>query len=108
MFHTIFAQAEAAPSGAGQWIQWVFYGGIFLVFYLFFIRPQSVKQKKQRKFLEELSKGDKVVTIGGIHGTIVSFNETTVVLDVDGKGNKMTFERSALSMENSVKTSDKK
>jgi preprotein translocase subunit YajC len=69
---------------------------IILVFYLFFIRPQMKKSKEQRKFREALKKGDKVVTIGGIHGKILEVGEKTVTLDV-GNQVKMTFEKSAIS-----------
>jgi preprotein translocase subunit YajC len=69
---------------------------IILVFYLFFIRPQMKKSKEQRKFREALKKGDKVVTIGGIHGKILEVTEKTVTLDV-GNQVKMTFEKSAIT-----------
>ncbi len=69
---------------------------IVLVFYLFFIRPQMKKSKDQRKFREALKKGDKVVSIGGIHGKIVEVAEKTVTLDV-GNQMRLTFEKSAIS-----------
>jgi preprotein translocase subunit YajC len=69
---------------------------IILVFYLFFIRPQMKKSKEQRKFREALKKGDKVITIGGIHGKILEVAEKTVTLDV-GNQNKMVFEKSAIA-----------
>lgn len=69
---------------------------IVLVFYLFFIRPQMKKSKDQRKFREALKKGDKVITIGGIHGKIIEVSEKTVTLDV-GNQMKMVFEKSAIA-----------
>lgn len=69
---------------------------IVLVFYLFFIRPQMKKSKDQRKFREALKKGDKVITIGGIHGKILEVSEKTVTLDV-GNQMKMVFEKSAIA-----------
>jgi len=69
---------------------------IVLVFYLFFIRPQMRKSKEQRKFREALKKGDKVVSIGGIHGKVIEVGEKTVTMDV-GNQVKMTFEKSAIS-----------
>lgn len=69
---------------------------IVLVFYLFFIRPQMKKSKDQKKFREALKKGDKVITIGGIHGKIVEVGETTIALDI-GNQMKMTFEKSAIA-----------
>lgn len=55
---------------------------IVVVFYFFMIRPQMKRQKEVRKFRESLSKGDKVVTTGGIYGKIVEVKETTIVLEI--------------------------
>ncbi len=74
---------------------------IVVVFYLFFIRPQMKKSKDQRKFRDSLNKGDKVVTIGGIHGKIIEVAEKTVSLDV-GNQVKMVFEKSAISADPST------
>lgn len=71
---------------------------IVVVFYLFFIRPQMKKTKDQKKFREALKKGDKVVTIGGIHGKIVEVKETTLVIDINAA--KITIEKSAVSGDN--------
>ena len=59
-------------------MQIIIFGGIFVVFYFFMIRPQQKKAKEAKKFIEELKTGDKVVTIGGAHGTIVTIREKTV------------------------------
>jgi preprotein translocase subunit YajC len=74
---------------------------IVLVFYLFFIRPQMKKSKDQKKFREALKKGDKVITIGGIHGKILEVTEKTITLDV-GNQMKMTFEKSAIAADPSA------
>ena len=72
---------------------------IFLVFWLFFIRPQSKKAKNQKLFIENLQKGDKIVTIAGIHGTINRVNEDgTINLEVS-PGSYIKIEKSAISME---------
>jgi preprotein translocase subunit YajC len=97
--------AQAAPSGGG-YTQIIFFVGIALVFYFFMIRPQQKKQKDQKKFIEEIKKGQDVVTVGGMHGKVYSVDETTVVLDVD-KGAKLTFEKSSISLESS-KPAEKK
>lgn len=68
---------------------------IMVVFYFFFIRPQMKKAKDQRVFREALKKGDKVITIGGIHGRIAEVKETTILLEVEG-GNKLLLEKSAI------------
>ena len=71
---------------------------ILVVIYFFMIRPQSKKAKEQRKFKEEIKKGDKVITIGGIHGKILELRETDMILEV-GNGLKLTVQRDAISME---------
>ena len=55
---------------------------IVVVFYFFMIRPQMKRQKEVRKFRESLSKGDKVVTTGGIYGRIIEVKDTTVILEI--------------------------
>lgn len=95
MLNSILLQAGGQSSMIYQLLLWA---GIIGVFYFFMIRPQQKKQKDQKKFLEELKKGDEVVTIGGLHGTVVSVYETTVTLEVDSsKGTKMKFEKSSVS-----------
>lgn len=59
------------------------------------IRPQTKKQKELKKFREGLAQGDKVVTIGGIHGKILEVTDTTVLLS--SEGTKIRFEKSAIS-----------
>ncbi len=71
---------------------------IILVFYMFFIRPQMKKQKDLRKYRESLKKGDKIITIGGIHGRIVEEQERTFTIEVEG-GNRLRIERSAVAMD---------
>ncbi|MCT4560620.1 MAG: preprotein translocase subunit YajC [Crocinitomicaceae bacterium] len=68
---------------------------ILVVFYFFMIRPQMKKQKELKKFREEMKPGDKVVTIGGIHGKILEINDTTVLLN--SEGSKIRFDKSAIS-----------
>lgn len=69
---------------------------IFVIFYFFLIRPQNKKQKETEKMLNALKKGDKVITIGGIHGTISSVKEKTVIVKVDDNC-KLEFNRTAIS-----------
>lgn len=71
---------------------------IIVVFYFFMIRPQMKKAKDHKKFVEELKKGDKVITLSGIHGKIVDLNETTFLIEVES-GTKIRFEKSAVSLE---------
>jgi len=106
MIDLIFAQAAAG--GDSGWIsQILLFGGIILIFYFFMIRPQQKKQKDHKKFVEDIKKGDSVITIGGVHGKIFSVDDDTVIVEVD-KGVKMTFEKSAISLEQSKKLNDTK
>ena len=76
-----------------------FFVAMILVFWLFFIRPQAKKQKQQKLFIDNLQKGDKVVTIAGIHGTINKVNEDgTISLEIN-PGSYIKMERSSVSME---------
>ena len=105
MIDFIFAQAA---TGSPEWLPNILlFGGIILVFYFFMIRPQQKKQKDHKKFVEEIKKGDSVITIGGVHGKIFSVEDDIVIVEVD-KGVKMTFEKSAISLEQSKKLNDKK
>ncbi len=74
---------------------------IMVVFYFFMIRPQMKKAKDQKKFRENIKKGDKIITIGGIHGKIIDVQDTTFLIEVEG-GNRLKIEKSAVSMENSA------
>ena len=76
----------------------IFFVLIFGVFWFFMIRPQVKKQKAERKFREQIKKGDKVVTSGGMHGKVSSVSEGTVLLDA-GDGIKLKIEKSALSLD---------
>lgn len=70
---------------------------MFVVLYLFMIRPQMKKQKNEKKFQAGIGKGSKVVTTSGIHGKIVEISDATVVIET-GAG-KIKFEKSSLSMD---------
>tara|TARA_B100001113_G_C20537924_1_gene374707 strand:- start:20 stop:313 length:294 start_codon:yes stop_codon:yes gene_type:complete len=74
----------------------LFFGLIFVVMYFFMIRPQIKKQKKDNKFRQELTKGDSIVTIGGIHGKIIELQDNFVI--IENYGVKMKVEKSAISM----------
>lgn len=69
---------------------------IIAIFYFLIIRPQNKKQKETQKMLSELKKGDRVVTIGGIHGTIQTVREKTVIVKVD-ENTKLEFSRNSIS-----------
>jgi preprotein translocase subunit YajC len=88
---------QAQPGGGG--FQFIFIGLMILVFWLFFIRPQAKKQKQQKTFIDNIQKGEKIVTIAGIHGTINRVNDDgTINLEVS-PGSYIKIEKSAISME---------
>lgn len=97
-----FLQASSASTSgtlAGNLLPFLL---IIVIFYFFLIRPQNKKQKETQKMLDALKKGDKVITIGGIHGTVSSVKDNTVVVKVD-ENCKLEFNRTAIS---SVELSD--
>jgi len=71
---------------------------ILAVFYFFLIRPEQNKKKKQSDFVNNLKKGQRVVTVGGVHGKIVNIEKTIVTLDVD-RGTKIQVDRNSVSLE---------
>ena len=77
-------------------VQFVPFIAIFLIMYLLIIRPESVKRKKHKQMLENLSKGDEVVTQGGVHGRISSANEKSIMLIIS-EGVKIEVSRSAIA-----------
>lgn len=68
---------------------------MFVIFYFLLIRPQQKRQKQVRQMQTDLQKGDKIVTIGGFHGTIHAIDENTLVIST-GDGTNLTFDRSAI------------
>jgi preprotein translocase subunit YajC len=88
--------AEGAQGGNALLTNIIPFAAIILIFYFLLIRPQNKKRKETEKMLSALKKGDKVVTIGGIHGTVQNVKESTVLLKVDDNV-KIEFLRSAVS-----------
>ncbi|MDR0444544.1 MAG: preprotein translocase subunit YajC [Treponema sp.] len=72
------------------------FAAIIAIFYFLIIRPQNKKRKETEKMLSSLKKGDRIVTIGGVYGTVQSVKETTVIIKVD-ENVKLEFSRSAVS-----------
>jgi preprotein translocase subunit YajC len=99
MIATVLLQAGATGGlgGLGSFLPLIL---IVVVFYFFMIRPQVKKQKDQKKYVEELKKGDKVITTSGIHGKIADVSDTTFLVETEG-GHKIRFEKSAISLESS-------
>lgn len=88
------------PSGkGGSSGTLIMMGLMILVFWLFMIRPQAKKAKKQKEFINNLQKGDKIVTIAGIHGTVNKVNDDSTLMLETSPGSYIKIERSAISME---------
>lgn len=104
MLHPFFlAQAQSADAAArnqaaagGQLGFMVFLVVMLIVYWVFLIRPQSKKRKELAQKLNNLKKGDRVITVGGVHGKIVSVKDKVVVLRVDDRA-EITFDKNAIS-----------
>lgn len=108
-----FLQASPGGGAAGGGLSYIFLGVMILVFWLFFIRPQAKRAKNQKKFIEDLQKGDRIVTIAGIHGVINKINEDGTLNIEVSPGSYIKIEKSAISMDwttalNKPATADKK
>jgi preprotein translocase subunit YajC len=86
-------QADGKSSPFGMILPLVL---IVVVFYFFMIRPQTERTKEAKKFREALKKGDKIVTIGGIHGKIIEVQDTTFTIETEGQG-RLRIEKSAVA-----------
>jgi preprotein translocase subunit YajC len=88
-----------ANNANASYLNFLLIGGMILVFWLFMIRPQAKKQKLAKKFQEEMQKGDRIVTIAGIHGKVYRVNDDgTIDLEVS-PGSYLKIEKSAISIE---------
>ncbi len=90
------AGATGAAGGASQWGILIVMPLIILVFYFLVMRPQNKKQKEAKKMLESIRKGDRVVTIGGLRGTVVTVKDDVVVLKVD-ENTKLEYSKNAVA-----------
>ena len=91
---------KSGSGGSGGTIQLIFLGLMIVVFWMFFIRPQAKRAKEQKVFIENLGKGDKIVTIAGIHGTINKVNDDGTTLNIEtSPGSYIKIEKSAISMD---------
>jgi preprotein translocase subunit YajC len=88
---------QATPGGGYSTL--FLLAGMILVFWLFMIRPQAKKAKVAKQFQENMQKGDKIVTIAGIHGTVNKVNEDGTIMIETSPGSYLKIEKSAISME---------
>ncbi|MBR0223437.1 MAG: preprotein translocase subunit YajC [Bacteroidales bacterium] len=95
-FFSLILQAQGAPQGGGSGLTMILMLAlIFVVMWLFMIRPQQKRQKELNSFRDSLKKGDKVVTVGGIYGTVVEVNDNKVMLEID-KDVKIKVDKASL------------
>jgi preprotein translocase subunit YajC len=93
-----------AGAGGGGMSTLIMLAGMFAIMYLFMIRPQMKRQKEARAFRDAVKKGDSVVTIGGLHGKVLSVSEKTVVLEFES--GKARVDKTALSPNGTAETQD--
>jgi len=94
----LMAPDPKSPQGSSS-STLIMMGLMILVFWLFMIRPQAKKAKQQKKFINDLQKGDKIVTIAGIHGVVNKLNDDGTLMMEVSPGSYIKIERSAISME---------
>jgi preprotein translocase subunit YajC len=85
-----------AEGGGGTWTTLIFMGAIFVIFYWFIIRPQSKRQKEIKEKVNNVQKGDKIVTSGGMIANVSNVDDDTVLAEID-KGVKARFNKSAIT-----------
>ncbi len=98
MNFTLLQAATPQPTFWEQYGTIAFFFLFFIILYFFMIRPQSKKAKDQKNFLNEIKAGDKIVTIGGVHGKILKVDEDTYLLEVDSN-TKVRIEKSVISLD---------
>ncbi len=99
-FLIVVLQASPSEGFGGMMLPML---ALLVVFYLFMILPQNRKRKKEKKFIDELKKGAKVVTSSGIHGKLLQINDTEGTVTIETSAGKIKFERAAISVELSKK-----
>lgn len=91
---------QPAPSGqgggGGMFGTLIMFALIIGIFYFMILRPQQRRQKERQSLLESIQKGDKVITVGGLHGTVIGLEEKTILVQA-GDNIKLKFEKSAIS-----------
>ena len=98
-FLFLMTPQSGSSSGVGNYSTIIFMAAVFGVMYFFMIRPQAKKAKDQKNFLENLQKGDKIVTVSGMHGRIRNINnDGTLEVEIDSN-TKIVMERAGISME---------
>ena len=103
---TLLQQTSASNPTGSLVSTIVTFGLVFVIFYFLIIRPQNKKQKQMQQMIAGVKKGDKIVTIGGIHGVVTSVKDSTVLVKVDD-GTRIEFSKSAIASVSPAKTEEK-
>jgi len=101
----LMSPAQGNGGGSG-WSSILMLVAIVVIFYFFMIRPQSARAKKEKQFRESLQKGQKVITISGVHGKIVEVKETTIILEISHDV-QIEVEKSAVAIDTTATTAKK-
>ena len=99
--------AAQQPQGAGLSF-WIMIGAMILIMWLFMWRPESKRRKQMQEFIANLKKGDKIITAGGIHGTVKEVKETTLLIEVDGNVTLRVEKNMVVADPSTQKTEEKK
>lgn len=94
----LMAPAESGQGAGGGSMTLIFILLLLLIFYFFMIRPQQKKQKQIEEYRNQLTKGDKIITIGGLHGKITDVQEKVFVIEI-ADGVKITIEKAAVAID---------
>jgi preprotein translocase subunit YajC len=79
------SQAASGQGGANQWMSFLPLILLFVVFYFLLIRPQQKRAKQQKSFIENLKKGDKIITSSGLYGTITGITDDAITIEIAEK-----------------------
>jgi preprotein translocase subunit YajC len=95
--HQIILMApQQGGQGGGMFSTLIMFGLIIVIFYFMILRPQQKRQKEREKMLNDVQKGDKIITAGGVHGTVSGMEEKTVLVQIS-ENVKVKIEKSAIS-----------
>jgi preprotein translocase subunit YajC len=99
LFYVLMTPPAGQQPQGSPYATFLMIGGMILVFWLFMIRPQAKKAKEQKSYIDNLKKGDKIVTIAGIHATVNKVNEDATLQIEVSAGSYLKIEKSAISQE---------
>ncbi|HET8964495.1 MAG TPA: preprotein translocase subunit YajC [Chitinophagales bacterium] len=94
----LMAPSGGESSSGSSFTTIIFFLLFFVILYFFMIRPQSKKAKDQKNFVNEIKPGDRIVTIGGVHGKVLKVDDDTYLIEVDNNV-KLRIEKAVISME---------